>query len=94
MSSNQRLKAGFGQVSNTAMRDTTLNLKEKGLYAYLSTYAHNTTNDLNVSITRMAAECGCTESTIKRCINSLKKKGIIQRKYISKGTSYLTVLLK
>lgn len=94
MTSNQRLKTGFGQVSNTVMRDATLNLKEKGLYAYLSTYAHNTSNQLNVSITRMAADCGCTESTIKRCIRSLMKKGIIQRRFNRKGVTYLTVLLK
>jgi len=91
---NVRLKGGFGQVSRTVMRDPDLTLRDKGLYAYLATYADSVGNELNVSINRMASECGVAPSTVKRSIDLLKKKGIIDRVYNGKNISLKTVLLK
>ena len=90
---NERLKGGYGMVSNTVMRNPDLSLREKGIYAYLATYS-NTDNELTVSINRMAAECGVTPSTIKRIIESLKEKGVIMREIRGNSLSYRTVLLK
>jgi len=90
---NARIKNGFGMVSNTVIRDPDISLKEKAVYAYLSTYA-NIDNELTVGMDRMAAECGVDQSTIGRAIKSLKEKGIIER--ISRGmtNTSITILLK
>lgn len=92
--SNPRLKSGFGQVSNDVMRDPELTLKDKGLYAYLATYASSDNNDTYVSVSRMAEDCGVTVATIKRSIDILTKKGIINRVHRGKGESKRTYLLK
>ena len=93
MKKNARLKDGFGMVSNTVIRDPELSLREKSIYAYLSSYA-NSENKCNVGLDRMAAECGVDQSTIKRILSTLKKKGVILR--ISRGikTSAITILNK
>jgi DeoR/GlpR family transcriptional regulator of sugar metabolism len=64
------------------------------LYAYLATYANSVGNELDVSVNRMASECGVAPSTVKRSIDVLKKKGIIDRVYNGKNISLKTVLLK
>jgi len=91
---NPRLDKGFGQVSNVAMRDPELSLKEKALYAYLSTYVDNNTNETTVAVSRMADECGVSEATIKRSLSILEEKGYISRQFRKYGTSRTTVLLK
>lgn len=91
---NPRLVKGFGQVSNDVMRDPELSLKDKGLYAYLCTFAGSQTNELIVSIYRMADECGTSPSTIKRSIETLQSKGIIDRLFMGKGKTRKTVILK
>jgi len=90
---NPRLKNGYGMVSNTVIRDPDISLKDKAVYAYLSTYA-NINNELIVGMNRMAAECGVDQSTIGRSLKSLKDKGIIMR--ISRGinNTSVTILLK
>ncbi len=90
---NERLRGGYGLVSNTIMRNPHLSLREKGIYAYLATYS-NANNELTVSINRMAAECGVTPSTIKRIIESLREKRVIMREIRGNSLSYRTVLLK
>lgn len=92
--SNYRLKGGFGQVSNAVMRDATLSIRDKGFYSYLCTYANSLTNELTLSMSRMTAELETTESTIKRCINSLKNKGVIEREFMGKGRIWKTIILK
>jgi DNA-binding MarR family transcriptional regulator len=91
---NIRVKDGFGMVSNTVIRDPDLSLKEKAVYAYLSTYTDNNTNSCTVGIDKIAAECNVDQSTIKRIFKTLKTKGIIKR--ISRGikTTSITILLK
>jgi predicted transcriptional regulator len=91
---NLRLAKGFGQVSNEVMRDPELSLKDKGLYAYLCTFAGSQTNELIVSVYRMADECGTSPSTIKRSIETLQSKGIIDRVYMGKGRTRKTIILK
>jgi predicted transcriptional regulator len=91
---NLRLAKGFGQVSNEVMRDPELSLKDKGLYAYLCTFAGSQTNELIVSVYRMADECGTSPSTIKRSIETLQSKGIIDRVYMGKGKTRKTIILK
>ena len=92
--SNYRLKGGFGQVSNAVMRDPTISIRDKGFYSYLCTYANSSTNELTLSMSRMTAELETTESTIKRCINSLKSKGVIEREFMGKGRTWKTTILK
>lgn len=91
---NPRLIKGFGQVSIDVMRDPELSLKDKGLYAYLCTFAGSQTNELIVSVYRMADECGTSPSSIKRSIEILQSKGIIDRVYMGKGKTRKTIILK
>jgi predicted transcriptional regulator len=81
-------------VSNEVIRDADISLRDKAIYAHLTTYADSKTNEITVGVDRMAAECGVDSSTIKRSLKSLKSKGIITR--ISRGinTTSLTILLK
>lgn len=89
-----RLKNGFGMVSNTVMRDPELSLGEKALYAYLSTYANSSTHELFVSVNKIASECDIGQSTVKRHLATLEKKKVISR--VSRGhrMSKITILLK
>lgn len=91
---NIRLKNGFGQVSNTVIRDPEISLRDKAIYAYLATYANSKTNELTVSVNKIATECGIDQSTVKRSLDELEKRGIILR--INRGyhQTKLTTLLK
>lgn len=91
---NHRIKQGFGQVSNTVLRDPELSLGEKALYAYLCTYADSETSELFVSINRIAAECNIGTSTVKRHLHMLEKKGVIIRLKRGHGMSSITRLIK
>jgi len=91
---NQRIKGGFGQVSNTVLRDPELSLGEKALYAYLCTYADSQTDELFVSINRIAAELGIGHSTVKRHLYTLEKKAVIIRLKRGHGMSSITKLVK
>lgn len=86
--------SGFGMVSRTVMTDPELSVRDKAVYAYLASYADSTTNELTVSINRMAAECDVTQSTIKRSLRILENKGIIQRVSVGMRTTRKTILLK
>jgi len=91
---NHRLKDGFGQVSNTVLRNPELSLGEKALYSYLCTYADSNKSELFVSVNKMAAECGIGVSTIKRYLQTLEKKGVILRMRNSYKTVTITRILK
>jgi DNA-binding MarR family transcriptional regulator len=91
---NVRLKGGFGQVSCVVTRDPELNLRDKGFYSYLASYADSQTNELFVGTNKMANECGITVSTVKRCLDKLKRKGIIDRRSNGKNKTMTTVILK
>lgn len=90
---NNRVHKGFGMVSNTVIRDPEISLREKAVYAYLSSYA-NANNELTVSVNRIASECGITQSTVKRILEQLKEKNIILRIRRDSKQSYKTILLK
>lgn len=91
---NQRIKDGFGQVSNTVLRDPEFTLGEKALYSYLCTYADSNNGELFVSINRIAAELGIGHSTAKRHLYTLEKKGVIVRIKRGYGMSSITKLIK
>lgn len=90
---NSRLKNGYGIVSSTVVRDPNISLREKGLYAYLASYA-DSNNTLTVSVNRAASECNVDPSTVRRILNQLKKAGVIIREIRSSGESYKTILNK
>jgi len=91
---NQRIKHGFGIVSNTVLRDPEVSLGEKALYSYLCTYADGATNELYVSVNKIAAECNIGASTVKRHMHTLEQKGILIRVSRGYGISRITRLLK
>jgi biotin operon repressor len=90
----QRIKAGFGQVSNKVLRDPELSLGEKALYSYLCTYADANTDELFVSVNRIASEMNIGHSTVKRHFCTLEKKGVIIRVKRGHGMSSITKLIK
>lgn len=90
---NLRLSKGYGMVSSTVVRDPNLSLRDKGLYAYLASYA-DVDNTLIVSVNRAAAECDVDPSTIRRILDQLKKAGVIVRETRGAGQSYKTILNK
>ena len=91
---NIRLSNGFGQVSKAVMQDPNISLRDKGLYAYLSTYADKNNSATIVSVNRMAAECGVTTSTVKRILEDLIERGIVKRIRRGDGQTAVTSLLK
>ena len=91
---SNRTKAGFGQPSKIVLTDQNIDLKLKGLYAYLSAYASNTTDETYVSVDRIAAETGTDRSTINRLLKALIEKGVISRTRRGKNTTAITKLLK
>jgi DNA-binding MarR family transcriptional regulator len=90
---NNRLSKGYGLVSSTVVRDPNISLRDKGLYAYLASYA-GIDNTLTVSVNRAAAECDVDPSTIRRILDQLKKAGVIIRETRGTGESYLTTIKK
>jgi DNA-binding MarR family transcriptional regulator len=94
MISNKRIAKGFGMVSSDIIRNPDFSLQEKALYAYLSSYADGLTNEVFVSVNRMCAECNITQSTVKRILSSLEKKGVILRENRGSKVTRKTTLLK
>jgi len=91
---SNRLKAGFGQPSKVVLTDPHIDLKLKGLYAYLSAYASSTTDETFISVDRMAAETGTDRSTINRLLKAMIEKGIISRVRRGKNTTAITKLIR
>jgi len=91
---NSRLNDGFGMVSNIVIRDASLSLRDKAIYAHLCTYANAYTNEVTVSVNKIADECGINISTVKRALESLESKRIISRLYRGQALTRLTILLK
>lgn len=91
---NPRLRDGFGQCSNNVMRDPSLLLRDKAVYAYLCTFADSQSNQTTVSVFKMAAELNTSPSTVLRSLKSLETKGIIQRINRGRGKTKLTIILK
>lgn len=89
---NTRLDNGFGQVSTTVMKDPSLPLRLKALYAYICTYSSAETHTCFISIARICAEMDITRSTAKRQLNELKDRGIIIR--YPEGRKWITKVLK
>ena len=80
-------------VSSTVVRDPNISLRDKGLYAYLASYA-DIDNILTVSVNRAASECNVDPSTIRRILDQLKKAGVIIRETRGTGQSYKTIISK
>lgn len=91
---NPRLKGGFGQCTNTIMRDPSISVRDKALYAYLCTYADSQTNTLTTSVFRMADELGVCKQTILRSLKHLENQNIISRVSRGRGQSKTTIILK
>ena len=81
-------------VSSTVVRDPNISLRDKGLYAYLASYADPINNSLTVSVNRAAAECDVDPSTIRRILDQLKKAGVIMRDTRGTGQSFKTIISK
>ena len=94
MMNNPRLKNGFGQVSNTVLRDPEISLGEKALYSYLCTYTDSVTNECFVSVNKIADECNVSVSTVKRYLNNLERMKVLIRKNRGYKMSKITVLLR
>lgn len=80
-------------VSSIVVRNPNISLRDKGLYAYLASYA-DIDNILTVSVNRTASECNVDPSTIRRILDQLKKAGIIVRENRGTGQSFKTILIK
>lgn len=91
---NSRLRGGFGQCTNTVMRDPSVSIRDKALYAYLCTYADSQANTLTVSVFRMADELGVCKQTIIRSLKNLENQKIISRVSRGRGQSKTTFILK
>lgn len=84
----------YGMVTNDVVRDPNLSLRDKGLYAYLTSYTSLIDDASTVSVNKAAAECGVDPSTIRRILENLKKAGILVREKRGIGQSYKTILNK
>ena len=91
---NPRLRDGFGQCSNAVMRDPSLLLRDKAVYAYLCTFADSQSNQTTVSVNKTASELNISPSTIVRSLKSLEVKGVIKRINRGRGQTKLTILLR
>lgn len=80
-------------VSSSVVRDPNISLRDKGLYAYLASYA-DSDNTLTVSVNRAASECDVDPSTVRRILDQLKKAGVIVRETRGAGQSFKTILNK
>jgi predicted transcriptional regulator len=91
---NPRLNGGFGQCTNTVMRDPNVNIRDKAVYAYLCTFADSINNQLTVSVNKIAAELDISPVTVSRSLKELETKQIIRRITRGRGQSKVTVVLK
>jgi predicted transcriptional regulator len=89
-----RLKNGYGMISSDVVRNPNISLRDKGLYAYLCSYADPVHNTLTVSVNRAASECNVDPSTIRRILDQLKKDGVIIRESRGSGQSFKTIINK
>jgi hypothetical protein len=91
---NTRLNGGFGQCTSNVMRDPNINVRDKALYAYLCTFADSRSNQLKVSVFRMAAELNVSKQTVIRSLKELERLNIILRVSQGRGQSKTTKILK
>lgn len=91
---NTRLKGGFGQCTNTVMRDPSISIRDKAVYAYLCTYADSQNNTLTTSVYRMASELEVCKQTILRSLKQLENHNVISRTSRGRGQSKVTIILK
>ena len=80
-------------ISSDVVRNPNISLRDKGLYAYLCSYA-DVNNTLTVSVNRAASECNVDPSTIRRILDQLKKDGVIVRESRGSGQSFKTIINK
>lgn len=81
-------------LDNSVVQDPELSLKEKGLYAFLTSYCDNLSRSTTISVNRIAAENGISVSTAKRLLDLLVERKVIVRHRRKKYESWTTTLLK
>jgi len=83
----------FVPVPSEMLRDKTISLAEKGFLSILMIYSRpgRGENTIWPGIAKIAEECGCSEKTVKRFVQSLTTKGFIRRRR-RLGTSSTTEL--
>lgn len=68
----------FTRVSNLAIDNKTLSMKERGIYSTLSRYS----NGYRVTIDMLVAGCGDGRASIEKGINGLIEKGLVVRELV------------
>ena len=91
---NTRLTRGFGFCTPNVLRDPSLNMRDKAVYAYLCTFADSTTNELFVSVYKMASELNVTPITVIRSLKELETRKIISRMRKGNSKAKITTILK
>lgn len=91
---NTRLNGGFGQCTNTVMRNPGISIRDKAVYAYLCTFADSRSNQLKVSVYTMAADLDVSKQTVVRSLKSLECMKIISRTSRGRGQCKVTIILK
>ena len=69
-------------------------MRDKALYAYLCTFADSQTNELTVSVYKMASELDVAPITVTRSLKALENNQVIKRINRGRGQSKLTVIRK
>jgi DNA-binding MarR family transcriptional regulator len=91
---NPRLKDGFGQCTTTVMRDPSLSMRDKAVYAYLCVFTDSKNNTTVVSVNKIANELSVTPITVTRSLKELETKNVIKRIRRGQGQSSITMILK
>ena len=79
--------AGYGLLPRSVMTNPNLNAKAKGLYAYFASFA-GTGNIVFPSLKRILLDLNISEPTYYKCLNQLKKNGLLSVKQCKKGTQF------
>ena len=85
---------GFGKVNKAVISDPALSVAAKTVYSLLCCYADNYSKECYPSVETMADELNLSQSTVKRRLQELSKKSIIERYSQGKNCSFRTRILK
>lgn len=75
MANCQRERSNFSQVPNTAIQDSRLSMRAKGIYAYI----YSKPDNWNFSTNRIAEDCTECVRTIKTTVQELESAGYLHR---------------
>lgn len=70
----------FGHVKQSIMRNTTLSLEAKSIYAYLSSFADNESGECFPSLETILTELNISKNRFYKYLKELEAAGIIERK--------------